>query len=38
MSDEKNVLSGLPQGMDLATILCMILISDIDRGGKRKRV
>lgn len=35
MSDEADVLSGVPQGAVLASILC--IISDITRGEKGKK-
>ena len=34
MSEEENVLSGVPQGTVLAAILFVIMISDIDENVK----
>ena len=36
MSEEENVISGVPQGTVLAAILFVIMISDIDENVKKK--
>lgn len=34
MSDNEDVLSGVPQGMVLASVLFMIMVPDIDKEKK----
>ena len=38
MSEEEDVISGVPQGTVLAAILFVIMISDIDENAKRSIV